>query len=69
MTLDEFKLKFAELKAKGFVPTTRSGPTGVGHTLETHLGLTENNIALPDLDKIELKGHRSKSKSLILEAE
>jgi MvaI/BcnI restriction endonuclease family len=65
MTLDEFKLKFTELKAKGFIPSTRSGPTGVGHTLESSLGLAENNIAAPDLGKIELKGHRSRSKSLI----
>lgn len=65
MTLEVFKEKFNELKDKGFIPTTRSGPTGIGHTLETYLGLTENNIAAPDLHEIELKAHRSKSKNLI----
>lgn len=65
MTLEEFKANFGALKSKGFIPTTRNGPTGIGHTLETHLGLTENNLATPDLHEIELKAHRSKSKTLI----
>ena len=65
MTLEEFKEKFDELKSKGFIPTTRNGPTGIGHTLETNLGLTENNLAAPDLHEIELKAHRSKTKNLI----
>jgi hypothetical protein len=65
MTLEEFKVSFDALKSKGFIPTTRNGPTGIGHTLETHLGLTENNLAAPDLHEIELKAHRSKSKTLI----
>jgi len=33
MTLEEFKRKFAEIKEKGFIATTRRGATGVGHTL------------------------------------
>lgn len=65
MTLDEFTDKFKKLKARGFVPSTRKGPTGIGHTLETYLGLAENNIALPDLHKIELKAHRMKGNNLI----
>jgi len=43
----------------------RSGPTGVGHTLEQCLGLTENNIAVPDLGTVELKAHRDNVTSLI----
>ena len=65
MTLEEFKEKFDELKSKGFTPSTRNGSTGIGHTLETHLGLRENNLAAPDLRGIELKAHRSKTKNLI----
>lgn len=65
MTLDEFIEKFKKLKARGFVPSTRKGPTGIGHALETYLGLTENNIALPDLHEVELKAHRTKGNSLI----
>ncbi len=48
-----------------FVASTRNGPTGIGHTLENLLGITENNIALSDLVEAELKAHRSKSKNLI----
>lgn len=65
MTLTEFKKKFEKLKAKGFVKSKRKGPTGVGHTLEVELGLSENNVALPDIDKYELKGHRINSSSMI----
>ena len=43
----------------------RRGPTGVGHTLEHYLGLTENNIAVPDLGNVELKAHRDNVTSLI----
>jgi hypothetical protein len=65
MDIDTFKLKFEEIKAKGFVRSLRNGPTGVGHTLEQLLELNENNIALPDIDNIELKAHRANSNSLI----
>ena len=49
----------------GFVPSTRRGPTGIGHTLETLLGIKENNIALSDIKEAELKAHRSSSNNLI----
>jgi len=65
VTLNEFQKRFQKLKDKGFIPTTRKGTTGVGHTLETALGLTENNIAAPDIDKIEIKAHRDKAQNLI----
>lgn len=65
MELAEFITKFKELKAKGFVLSTRRGPTGVGHTLETLLGLEENNIALPDLAGAEIKTHRTDVNSMI----
>ncbi|MCA6072425.1 MAG: MvaI/BcnI family restriction endonuclease [Endomicrobium sp.] len=29
--------------------TKRNGATGIGYTLETLLGITENNIANPDI--------------------
>lgn len=65
MKLEEFIEKFKQLEAEGFIPSTRKGPTGIGHTLETYLGLTENNIALPDIHEVELKAHRTNVKSLI----
>jgi len=65
MELQEFVRRFNILKTQGYVPSTRKGPTGIGHTLETIIGIRENNIALPDLDGIELKAHRTQSSNLI----
>jgi len=65
MNLEEFKQKFNELKVKGFVPSTRRGPTGIGHTLETYLGIDENNIALPDIEEVEIKAHRGSVNNMI----
>ena len=65
MTIEEFKIKFKEIKEKGFIRSTRCGPTGIGHTLETYLGLKENNNASPDIEGAELKAHRSGGNNLI----
>ena len=65
MTLNEFKRAFAILKKRGWTPSKRKGPTGIGQTLEQSLGLKENNIAVPDLKNVELKAHRIGSSSLI----
>ena len=65
MTITQFKREFKKIKKKGWVKSQRRGPTGVGHTIEQLLGLEENNIALPDLGKVELKSHRVKSSSMI----
>ena len=65
MTLDEFRLAFARVKNLGYVRATRSGPTGVGHTFETLVGLEEDNIALPDLGEVEVKSRRVNSTSMV----
>ncbi|MEO0004597.1 MAG: MvaI/BcnI family restriction endonuclease, partial [candidate division WOR-3 bacterium] len=65
MTIAEFRQRFGEIKKLGWVPSKRRGPTGVGHTFEQLMGLTENNIALPDLGEVELKTHRVDSTSMI----
>ena len=65
MTLEEFKIKFEELKNKGYIKSLRKGPTGIGYTLETYLGIKENNLALPDISGVEIKAHRSNSNNLI----
>ncbi len=65
MNLDEFREKFQELKARGFIPSSRKGATGIGYTFETLLGIDENNLALPDIDDIEIKAHRDNSNSMI----
>lgn len=65
MSLSIFREKFAEIRQKGWVASKRRGNTGIGYTLETLLGIEENNIALPDLGAIELKSHRINSTSMI----
>ncbi len=49
----------------GFVQTKRNGPTGVGYTFETLLGIKENNNACPDIEEAEIKTHRIKGNNLI----
>jgi hypothetical protein len=65
MTLVQFKSQFARIRSRGFIRSARSGPTGIGHTLEKVLGLQENNLAIPDLGEVELKAHRENASSLI----
>lgn len=60
-----FQQKFEALKKRGYVRSHRVGPTGVGHTLEQELGMTENNIATPDLGEVELKARRVNSGSMV----
>lgn len=65
MTLSKFVKAFGVLKSKGWIKSERRGSTGIGHTLEKIIGLPENNVASPDLGKIELKAHRVNSTSMI----
>jgi len=63
--IDEFKNRFSVIKKLGYVKSMRKGPTGIGKTLESLLGITENNLIVPDLGEIELKAHRNESTNLI----
>lgn len=65
ITLEEFNAKFAEVKAMGWIASKRKSNTGIGYSLETLLGIEENNIALPDFGAVELKSHRINSTSMI----
>lgn len=66
MTFSEVVAKLKNLKQIGFVKTHRSGPTGIGKTLEDLIGITENNIPGPDLnEEIELKSARKHSPSML----
>ncbi|MBI9038708.1 MAG: hypothetical protein JEY97_11295 [Bacteroidales bacterium] len=66
MTIKEIQSKLLFLNAKGFVSTKRKGPTGIGHTLEQELNLTETNLAIPDIGgRIELKASRKASNSMV----
>ncbi len=64
-TLDDFIREFTELKNKGWIKTHRSGPTGVGKTLEDLLGIPENNRDEPDFGDYELKSSRLNSQSML----
>jgi len=65
MTLKEFTDKFHKIKKMGFVQSKRNGLTGIGYTLETLLGINENNDFSPDIIGAELKAHRHGSNNLI----
>jgi hypothetical protein len=66
MTLKEIQKRLEALKGKGYVPSRRRGPTGIGHTLEQELQLEETNIAMPDIGgRVELKATRRDAASLI----
>ena len=56
--LAAFLEKFDLLSAKGFVPTLRSGSTGIGYTLETMLDIEENNSPGGDFMGMEIKAFR-----------
>lgn len=51
-----------DISAQGYVDALRHGPTGVGFTLETMLGIQANSSRAPDYFGIELKASRSMPK-------
>jgi hypothetical protein len=66
MNLRELTKKFEEIKNNGFVPSMRSGTTGIGFTLEMLLGIKENNLPIPDIGgRTEIKTIRKNSSSLV----
>ena len=66
MRIEELRARLRELRDAGFIPTLRSGSTGVGYTLEQRLGLSENNLPIPDIGgRVEVKATRRTSSSLI----
>lgn len=66
MELKELIKRLEILNNKGFIQTRRKGPTGIGHLAEQELGLTETNVAIPDIGgRVELKATRRNANSLI----
>ncbi|MFW9849989.1 MAG: MvaI/BcnI family restriction endonuclease [Candidatus Thorarchaeota archaeon] len=65
MDFDEFMRKIEEIRDEGFIPTHRTGDTGIGKTLEDKLGITENNISGPDFGVYELKSGRRQSDTMV----
>lgn len=58
MKIQELKKRLNIIKKLGYVASKRKGNTGIGYTLETLLGVKENNLKIPDLGKIEIKSQR-----------
>lgn len=62
---NEFIQRLEEIKKIGYVRTHRSGPTGIGKTLEDILGIKENNVPGPNAAMLELKSARKGSQSMM----
>ena len=56
--ISKLKEQLQDLKNRGFIVSLRGNNTGIGYTLETLLGVRENNLRGPDIGAIELKSHR-----------
>jgi hypothetical protein len=61
---DELLGLLKDVCARGFIPTMRSGDTGVGFTLEALLGIRANSSQKPDFKGIEIKSGRVGSRGL-----
>ena len=55
---EELLGKLTDISAMGFVDSMRPGPTGIGFTLESLLGIEANSSRAPDFKGIELKSGR-----------
>lgn len=64
-SLNDFIREYKKIKEMGWIKTHRSGPTGIGKTLEDLLGIEENNIDGPDFGEYELKSCRINSQSML----
>ena len=51
--------KLKEVASKGYIKSVSTGPTSVGATLETHLGIPINSSKAPDFHGIEIKSKRT----------
>ena len=58
LEVSQLREQLLRLKERGYVVSMRRSDTGIGYTLETLLGVRENNLQSPDIGSIELKGHR-----------
>ncbi len=56
--LQKFLPEFDRIEKLSYVPTQRRGSTGIGYTLESLLGIEENNRQTGDFLGMELKSHR-----------
>lgn len=64
-TLDDFVREYRKICKMGWITTHRTGPTGIGKTLEDLLNIKENNLDEPDFGEYELKSCRINSGSML----
>ncbi|QRQ78325.1 MvaI/BcnI family restriction endonuclease [Glutamicibacter protophormiae] len=58
---DDLVERLRDISSRGFIDVYRDGPTGIGHLLETELGIEANSAQAPDFgNAIELKATRTK---------
>ena len=55
MDIPQLKETLSDINRRGYIVSLRKGNTGIGYTLETLLGVAENNLRTPDLENIELR--------------
>ena len=55
MDIPQLKETLSDINRRGYIVSLRKGNTGIGYTLETLLGVAENNLRSPDLENIELR--------------
>jgi len=66
MNFTEIQKKLQDISNLGFIPTERNGPTGIGYTIEQRLGISENNLPIPDIGgRVEIKSTRVNASNLI----
>lgn len=69
LSIVNLPVELAKLKAMGWITSLRKGDTGIGKTIETLLGIPENNLGEPDCLynglEVEVKAHRSNSNSMV----
>ncbi|GDZ92727.1 hypothetical protein PA905_04240 [Planktothrix agardhii CCAP 1459/11A] len=64
-TKDELKAELARIRELGYIQNARKGNDGrIGNTLEDLLGITENNLPIPNAAEWELKTQRINTTSL-----
>lgn len=55
MDIPQLKETLSDINRMGYIVSLRKRNTGIGYTLETLLGIAENNLRSPDLENIELR--------------
>lgn len=58
--------EFIKIKKMGWIKSVNKGSNGIGFTFESLLGITKNELEIPDYNGIELKTRRYSSTSYII---